>query len=247
MNSKKILLTGASSGIGKALLHELFQEGHHIVASSRTIEGKIQEKDHLWTKNADVSRPEQIDDLFQFAQEKLGHIDIYIGNAGYSYYEKIENPDWQKIQSIFETNVYSVIYGAEKMKALNNDRPFQVICTASAMSYFSLPGYALYCSTKAALRGFADSYRYELGPGQYFQMVYPIATRTDFFKHEKEAPMPWPSQSPEKVAKKIVKGIKNKKNHIYPSFLFWIMKHIIPVSFKVYAKIEYRKLKKISQ
>jgi len=75
------------------------------------------------------------------------------------------------------------------------------------MSFLSVPGYALYASTKAALRGFATAYRHELGPGQRLHLVYPIATRTAFFAAAgDDTPVPWPSQAPEVVARAIVRG-----------------------------------------
>jgi len=49
------------------------------------------------------------------------------------------------------------------------------------MSFYAMPGYALYSGTKFALRGFADALRYELEAGQHLQLVYPIATLTEFF------------------------------------------------------------------
>ena len=111
-----------------------------------------------------------------------------------------------------------------------------------------LPGYSLYASTKAALHSFAKGYRNELNRKQLLQLVYPIATRTAFFNQEGEdAPVPWPSQKPEDVARKIIAGIKRDRRSIFPSKLFLslnILNSYIPLIHKLIIQIEKRNFKK---
>uniref|UniRef100_A0A7C3EGG5 SDR family NAD(P)-dependent oxidoreductase n=1 Tax=Gracilinema caldarium TaxID=215591 RepID=A0A7C3EGG5_9SPIR len=78
-------------------------------------------------------------------------------------------------------NVYAPIYGLQALRQRKGKQSFQYVITASAMSFYAMPGYALYSGTKFALRGFADALRYELEAGQHLQLVYPIATLTEFF------------------------------------------------------------------
>ncbi|ACL06385.1 Short-chain dehydrogenase/reductase SDR [Desulfatibacillum aliphaticivorans] len=221
INGKKIILTGASSGIGLDLLQRLTRFDCKIIAVARTIEKVDFDHPNVVKFPCDISDPEKMDELFDFALEQWGNIDIYIANAGFAYYERINNPDWKHIEKIYQTNVFSSFYAAEKMKEINKDRPFRVVVTASAMSFLSLPGYSLYSSTKAAIRGFATAYRFELAKDQKLQLVFPIATRTSFFKEAGSGtPVPWPSQEPEKVSAAIVRGIQKDKDSIFPSSLF---------------------------
>ncbi len=82
---------------------------------------------------------------------------------------------------------------SEKMKELNYSREHMVVLTASAMSKLSMPGYALYSSTKAALDSFTDAYRFEEAVGQKLLLVYPVSTATNFFDHAGiKVPVPWP-------------------------------------------------------
>ena len=177
-------------------------------------------------------QPQQIDALFAFALEKMGGVDIFIANAGFAYYEKIGAPDWDHIERIYRLNVFSPIYTLQKMRALNPSNPYCVVMTASAMAKWALPGYALYSSTKAAIDSFADAYRFELEANGRLMLVYPIATRTNFFKAASNTtPVPWPTQSAETVAHAIIKGIERDKNAVYPSALFhnvWRLGHILP-------------------
>ena len=95
----------------------------------------------------------------------------------------------------------------QKMKTIHQDRPFQFVATLSAVSFVSMPGYALYSSTKAALKGFIDGYRYEMSKGQILQSVYPVATETNFFNRAKQTHKPWPVQSSMHVTKSIKEKI----------------------------------------
>jgi short-subunit dehydrogenase len=244
MESKNIIITGASSGIG-ADLCELLHKDNKIFAVARSTE-KIKNSKNIYKFSCDVSKPENIDLLFTEAQKQLGEIDIFFANAGFAYCEKIEKADWKHIESIFSTNVFSVFYSISKFKELKIDQAFNFVVTASAMSYLSIPGYSLYGSTKFALKGFADAFRYELNNNQKLSLVYPVATYTSFFDIANAEKMPWPRQKSLVVAKAIIKGVKRNKKHIYPSCLFrigMILNGIIPI-FKIYLGIEGRKFRK---
>lgn len=125
------------------------------------------------------------------------------------------------------------------MKLLHGDTPYNFAVTASAMGLVSLPGYALYSATKAALRGFADAYRWELNDNQHFQVIYPVATKTQFFKRAADhTPVPWPTQEASVVAEKIIRGIEKDMPHIFPSALFRFatgLNRVFPFVFKIYA------------
>ena len=241
---KKVVITGASSGIGLELTKRLLVEGCVIVAAD--IRNTNLVKDGLHLKTCDVSLQEDLDRLFEYAIEKMGRIDLFIANAGFAYYEMIGEPDWGHIKRIFDTNVMSVIYSAEKMKQLHSKDPYNFLCTASGMSFLALPGYALYSSTKGAIRSFSEAYRYELAEGQSFQLVFPIATRTHFFSTAGDSPVPWPSQSAETVAKSIIRGLKKDKKNIHPSKIFHITNRLngfLPFINKIYGGVEDKKFK----
>lgn len=222
LKGKKVVITGASSGIGLEMVKLLLEQGSMVVGAARNIEKLELKNENLDLKKCDVTKMEEIDELFSFALEKLGEVDIFIANAGFAYYEKIYGSDWEHISKIFDTNIISLIYCVEKMKEITGDKPFNFVATASGMSLLSLPGYSLYSSTKAAIRGFADAYRFELDREQHFQVVYPIATRTNFFKAAGDSPVPWPTQNANIVAKKILKGVIKDKKSIFPSRVFYI-------------------------
>lgn len=239
---KNVVITGASSGIGLELLKLFLEEGCRIVAAARSINKIALTHPNLSLFSCDVSSKEGVDSLFAYALRELRTIDLFVANAGFAYYEKIDIPDWSHINAIYNTNFISAIYSAERMKQLHGKNPFNFIVTASGMSFLSLPGYALYSSTKAALRSFAEAYRWELEKEQYFQVVYPIATRTNFFRQAGDSPIPWPVQDGKWVAQSIINGIRKDRNSIFPSKIFYLTKvlsNILPFINQLYARMQY--------
>ena len=245
-NSKKIVVTGASSGIGLELVSMFLSMGCHVVAADKMAHPIPHDSKDFFQFQGDLSTPQGVECLFAFALQQLGSIDIIVANAGFAYYEKLEEANWEHISSIFSINYQSAVYSAQKMKQLKGNEPFNFVTTSSGMAILPMPGYALYSSSKAALKGFAEAYRWELDKGQYFQVVYPIATKTDFFKNAGDSPIPWPSQESQVVAQHIIKGIQRNRSSIYPSKLFYsltLVNKIFPIVFKLYAFMEFKKFK----
>ncbi len=239
LNGRKIILTGASSGIGKELLKELSKYNARIIAVARNIDSIPKINDRIVPYACDVSNKENVDMLFEFAGKTFGRPDIFIANAGFAYCEEICEADWEHIERIYRTNAVSPLYSLEKMKVLNREREYSVIITCSAVSRVALPGYSLYCSTKAAVHSFADVYRYEKNDKGHLSLVYPIATATNFFRNAGNmAPVPWPVQPAHKVANAIVNGILSNKRHVYPSKSFAvgnILNRFLPFIYYFYS------------
>lgn len=245
LDNKKIILTGASSGIGKEILKKLQLYDVKVIAVGRNISKIPEVKDKIIPFACDVSKKEEVDKLFDFAVKTMGGIDIFIANAGFAFCENIEEANWERIEQIFSTNVFSPIYSVEKMRVLNGNKKYSVVITCSAVSEIPLPGYSLYCSTKYAINGFGRVFMNEVRDNEIISLVYPIATNTNFFKNAADkAPIPWPVQGPEKVAHSVITGIKNEKRFIYPSKYFAISRgftRVFPFMTSIYVKVQRNK------
>lgn len=227
LNGKTIVLTGAGSGIGRALLAALCAFDVRMLAAD--VNGKAlreavaalphPEKVHSFT--GDLGNPAAIDALFGVADDVLGTIDVFIANAGFAYYEPFDGR-WEHIEAIYRVNVFSPLYALDLMTARHPlETPFTFVMTVSAMAQAGLAGYALYSSTKAALDRFAGTYRLEAPAHARLMLVYPIATRSQFFANGgRAAPTPWPNQPPEKVAEAIVRGLQRDRRSVHPSRLY---------------------------
>jgi short-subunit dehydrogenase len=230
INGKRIVITGAASGIGKAIMTELATHYHADILAVDINEAGLKQAiaevqhnsdERIFPFVTDISLKQNVDALFDYALETMVTIDIFFANVGFGYYQKIEHPDWEQIDAIFRTNVYSPFYSLEKMKKINAGREYMVVFTASVASKMGFPAYSLYAATKAALDRFAESYRFEMEKNAHLMLVYPIATRTNFFRTW-EAAMPEPNQSPEHVARAVVKGVLANKRAVWPA------KYVLP-------------------
>jgi len=251
LDGKNIILTGASSGIGLDVLELLSQyQGVKIIAVARHTDKIPVKEGVIFPYSADISNQEGVDKVFDYAKNALGRIDVFIANAGFGYLEKLSEPDWQHIEKIYTLNVFSPIYSLEKFVKASNGNPVSFAFTVSGAGLVSLPAYSLYCSTKAAIHHFVQTYRYEQKKNLKITAVYPVATRTGFFDKatgEENTPLPFPVQDTKVVAQKIVKGIENGKKTVYPSLIFRLFYPIgraFPFMLKIYSNMERRKVKK---
>mgnify|MGYP003623575246 CR=1 FL=1 len=222
IQGKNIIVTGASSGFGKALLDKLVSyTDTRIIAVARKTDEIPTHNGRIIPYSADLSKQQDVDKLFDFARGQFGLIDIFIANAGFAYYEKIKTADWQHIQNIFDVNVISPIYSLQKMIETQPTHKMSFVMVASAGGLVALPGFTLYSSTKFAVNGFAETYKYERDKNINYTVVYPVAARTNFFNHSaKDTPIPYPTQSISAVVKGIIRGIEKERRKIYPSKLF---------------------------
>ena len=203
INGKKIVLTGANSGIGLEVLKLLVKGDNQILAVDLHTD-KIETFDStkVTPMVMDVSKKENVDQIFDRAIEVLGQIDIFFANAGYPYYEKFDYVNWERVERMFETNVYSPIYSYAKYVEYLNGRPGHMAITVSAIGTMAIPGYTIYSASKFAMQGFQEGLRFELPKNVKLTCLYPIATDTGFFKKAAEGSgrkiteRPFPVQSP---------------------------------------------------
>ena len=244
LENKRILITGASSGIGFELIKLFLQiSGVQITGVARNIKSLENiDSQYLVPLSLDVTVPENIELMINEAFVKMGGIDIIICCAGFAYYEKFENCDYGHIQRIYETNVLSPLYTLEKFfqKTKETNDKISFVVLSSALGKFGLPGYALYCSTKYALAGFHDSFRFEPHKRLHFMTVYPIGVKTNFWERiHIDMPLPRPLQSVDVTAKAIIKGLKKERQRVYTSKAFsfiWVVNRILPFLIWSYQK-----------
>lgn len=251
ITNKKIVLTGAGSGIGLETLKLLCAEKSNTVFAVDKDITKIENfADNCITMQADVSTKESVDLIFEKADEAMGDINIFFANAGYPYYEALDYTDWDRCRMMFETNVFSPIYSYEKYRDYLNGRDGHFAITVSAIGKMAMPGYTLYSASKFAMHGFQQGLRYELPKNIKLTCLYPIATDTNFFNAASEKEIterPFPVQSAQHVAKEMVKGLEKGKKFVNPSKLFTLSGAIFavcPPVKSVYLKLEKDKLKR---
>ena len=232
---KKIVLTGASSGIGFEVLRLLAKDGTNtILAVSRHAEQLLKTyADNVIPFNMDISSAAGVDAVFEKANEVFGgeKIDIFYANAGFPYYEEYNYEDWDRIKAMFDTNTLSPMYTYSKYMHHLNGRDGILAITVSAIGQLAMPGFAVYSASKFGLQGFQQAIRLEAPKNMQITCLYPVATNTNFFRvaNPVEFEKPFPVQQPDVVARKMVAGIESGKKFVSPSPLFGLSKVLMGV------------------
>lgn len=245
ISGKRIVLTGATSGIGKALLNILARsEGNTIIAAARTAAKLEGQWKNVIPFACDLSTQEGVDALFETIEKNFEKADIFIANAGAPYYEKFDYVNWGRVENIFELNTISPMYTYAKYLEHLKGREGQIVFTISAMGEMALPGYALYTASKFAMKGFQQAVRLEAPENLKMTCIYPVSTETNLFKvggNGVEMEKPFPVQSPEAVAKAAARAIEKGKKSVYPCPIYLpsrVLMSVLPFVRSIYLKNE---------
>ena len=168
LEHKKVLLTGASGGIGKAIANELASLGAEICLTGRNEEELIKLKNELEGDSdyvlADLSKHNEIEKLVEDAENKLGHIDILINNAGITddnIFLRMSDEQWSNVININLTSTFKITKAA--VKGMVKRRYGRVINITSVIGVLGGAGQANYSASKAAIIGMSKSLAQELG------------------------------------------------------------------------------------
>jgi len=168
MKNKVVIITGASSGIGKALAKEFGNRGAKLILAARNFE-KLQEFtielnasgiDALAVKT-DVSCEDDCQNLVNSAIEKYGKIDVLINNAGISMRAIFKDLDLKVIRSLMDVNFWGTVYCTKYALPYLLQSKGSVVGIISIAGYLGLPGRTGYSASKFAIRGFLDTLRVE--------------------------------------------------------------------------------------
>jgi NAD(P)-dependent dehydrogenase (short-subunit alcohol dehydrogenase family) len=180
------LITGCSTGLGRALAEAVIGAGHNAVVTARdaaTVAGLAESApDRVLAVALDVTRPAQVASAVQRARERFGHIDVLVNNAGYGYRAAVEEGDDADVRALFETHFFGT---AAMIKAVLPDmrarRSGAIVNISSIGAQLTPVGSGYYSAAKAAIEGMSGALRSELVPlGISVTVVEPGAFRTDF-------------------------------------------------------------------
>ena len=190
MKDKVIIITGASSGIGKALAFECSKRGGKLVLCSRN-ETKLMEvgealkKDNadLLLVKADVSIESDCQMLIEKTTEKFGKIDILINNAGLSMRALFEDVDLNVMHRLMDTNFWGTICCSKYALPYLIKSKGSLVGISSVAGFKGLPGRSGYTASKAAMQGFLDVVRMEnLKKGLHVLLACPGFTASNIRK-----------------------------------------------------------------
>ncbi|MBN8887294.1 MAG: oxidoreductase [Rudaea sp.] len=184
--TKTLLITGVSSGFGRALAQEALAMGHRVVGTVRSAQTR-REFETLAAGSAvgrilDVTDFDAIDGAVAEIEANVGAVDALVNNAGYGHEGVLEESPLAEMRRQFEVNVFGAV---AMMKAvlpyMRQRRRGHILNITSMGGYITLPGIAYYCGSKFALEGISETLGKEVAPlGIAVTAVAPGSFRTDW-------------------------------------------------------------------
>ena len=218
LSNRSVLVTGAGSGIGRAVAVELGRKGARLTLTGRR-EEPLQETAGL-VRDAggearvaagDVADAESREEVVRAATDGFGGIDVLVNNAGNVRAGRLENIDAGDVQSQIEVNLLApILLTREALPALRESGDSAVVNVSSGFGLVGMPFYSVYAATKAGIAHFGEALRRELyGEGVHVMTVYPGATDTPMMETNEGGPdLGFEYESPEDVAGALVAGLE---------------------------------------
>jgi NAD(P)-dependent dehydrogenase (short-subunit alcohol dehydrogenase family) len=183
--AKTVLITGSSSGIGKAAAVYFAQQGWNVAATMRTPakETELATLSNIKLYALDVTDNASIDAALNAAIQDFGTIDVLVNNAGFGADGVFEAMDDNFIQQQFDTNVFGLMRVTRAMiPHFRANKGGAIVQVASMGGRLAFPLYSIYHGTKWAVEGFSEALQYELKPfGIQMKVIEPGAIKTDFY------------------------------------------------------------------
>jgi NAD(P)-dependent dehydrogenase (short-subunit alcohol dehydrogenase family) len=162
---KTVLVTGASSGIGKAVARIFASSDWNVVATMRNParEADLVNQGDVLVTRLDVKDRDSVDQAIGAGIARFGKIDALINNAGFGQYGLFEAIPREKVQEQFDVNVFGVMDVTRAiLPHFRKNKTGLIINISSGAGIFTLPMLSLYCAAKFALEGFSEALAYEL-------------------------------------------------------------------------------------
>jgi NAD(P)-dependent dehydrogenase (short-subunit alcohol dehydrogenase family) len=224
LSDQVLVVTGASSGLGRAIARRAGERGAKVVVAARNEAGLVAAAEEIERSGSealavrtDVAEQQQNEELVRRALERFGRIDTFVANAIVTVYAEAEQLAPDELRRVIDVNFFGVVYGFwAALPALKESRG-TFLHVSSALAYRGIPLQAAYCSSKAAARTFLESARVELqkhDAGVAVSLVLPGAINTPQFDRDRQKlgkqpqPVP-PIYQPEPFAEAVLHCAEN--------------------------------------
>jgi short-subunit dehydrogenase len=231
-----VVVTGASSGIGRELAHQFCAHGARVIAVARRQPLLEQLADECNRENGelhylagDVTDTSFRRHVIATVRERFGRLDMLVNNAGVGALGAFADADEARLRQVMEVNFFAAAeWTRDALPLLGQGRKPLVVNIGSILGHRGVPSSSEYCASKFALCGFSESLRAELEPqGIGVLHVSPGPTETDFFDHvvDRKGEMAWrkrPKTPAPVVARRIVRAVIRGRREIIPSATGWL-------------------------
>lgn len=231
--NKVVVITGAGSGIGRALASKCAQRGAQLALCDVDTPGlektaKLCGHADVMTQQVDVSERGAVEAFRDKVAETYGHVDAVFNNAGVAHAQTIEDTAYEDFEWIMGINFWGVVYGSKAfLPLLRKGNDAALVNVSSVFGLLSVPTQGTYNATKFAVRGFTEALRHETaGTGLHVMCVHPGGIKTNIAQnarfhtapgggtdHESAAALfdKIAMTRPERAADKILKDLAHNK------------------------------------
>ncbi|CAM3535820.1 SDR family NAD(P)-dependent oxidoreductase [Parendozoicomonas haliclonae] len=251
LEGKVAVITGAGSGIGRALAFELCRTGCKVALCDINPQNLqetaelLPENSQYFIKDIDCANQEQVKAFASEASSYFGQIDILINNAGVSLTHSVTEGSIEEMEWLININFWGVVYGTKAfLPHLQTRDEAHIVNVGSVFGVMAAPNQAAYCASKFAVRGFTESLSQELRHSNInVSCAYPGGIKTNLIRNSRfhedstnlrdreEAAEKFEelaTTTPERAAQVIINGILNKRQRILigsdSRFIDWIVR-----------------------
>jgi short-subunit dehydrogenase len=232
IEGSRAIVTGASSGIGKAIALELCRQGASVVITARRedrLADVVKEAESLKGKLVsvvgDISEAELRERVVDCAVCEFGGLDFLVNNAGVGTLGRFESSSPEQLRQVMEVNFFALVEMTRvALPHLKQGRHPIIVNVSSILGRRAVPHNSEYCASKFAVHGFSESIRTELAAqGIDVLVVSPGTTETEFFDQvlDRTSEPGWPEHRPvtaDHVAKKTLAAMRAGRREIVPYF-----------------------------
>jgi short-subunit dehydrogenase len=239
IEARRMVLTGATGGIGRVIAQRLLEEGAHVllVARDEAALGSLVQSfafagDRVHAQRADLTQRTDRAALCDVARQWHGGIDVLINNAGLNPFSMFEDLTPEQIDQCLAVNVQAPMHLCRDLLPwLKSRESAAIVNVGSVFGSIGLPGYVAYSATKFALRGFSEALRRELADTSVMvKHLAPRATRTAMNSAavvEMNSRLKVAMDPPERVARELIALLKRRG---YSSVVGWPEKAFVKIN-----------------
>jgi short-subunit dehydrogenase len=186
MKNKIWLITGISSGLGKALTQTVIEQGDFVIGTFRNQTQldvfNNEHKDKAFGLTMDVTKTNEIEKAFTIIKDKFGKIDVLVNNAGFGFAGAIEETSNEETRAIFEANFFGTLQVTQlALPIFRHQKSGHIIQISSHGGFKAFNGFGIYNASKFAVEGFSEALAQEIAPlGIKLTIVEPGPFRTNF-------------------------------------------------------------------
>lgn len=178
-------ITGCSTGFGRQIARLVLDRGEYAVVTARNPQ-KLSDlvdghDERALALELDVTEPGQVRETVTLAEERFGHIDVLVNNAGYGYYAAIEEGEEEEARKMFDANLFGLLDVTKAVLPGMRARRGHIVNISSVGGLIGYPGSGYYAASKFAVEGASEALSREVEPlGIKVTIVEPGPFRTDF-------------------------------------------------------------------